>query len=360
MRNALRLMSILVIAGAGGTAHALGTPDWYALEGTAQDSLEYAKTDEPTPWVDPDSGTEGTFTPVATHDGPEGQVCREYSVEAIIDGREEIVYGTACRRPDGSWVEANAEYRESDPPAATSEVYSGTDWRWIIPNIAISGGYCSSSFCVGGQLGSYYPSWYYPWGISFNYWDYGRRGYYYPDYYRQHRYRNAGHYPNQHRSHYRGERRNHYGSRHKNERRGRHSERARSRDRRSDRDRSTDTRSRNRRSQDERSASSRSRSERRASNRSGDSRSGSERRASNRSRTNRSKSARVASNRSGDNRSGSERRASNQSRKSQSKSARVASNRSGGDRSRGRQSSAARSGGGRSGGKRGGRSSSRH
>ncbi len=180
MLTALRLMSMLTIACAASAAHALENSDWDALEDTAQHSLEYASTDESVPWVNPDSGTEGTFTPVATHEGPEGQVCREYAVDAIIDGREEVVYGTACRLPDGSWVEANAEYSESDPLTPATEVHSGTDWSWIIRNIAISGGYCSNSFCVGGQFGSYYPSWYNPWGFSFSYWDYGRRGYYYP------------------------------------------------------------------------------------------------------------------------------------------------------------------------------------
>ena len=107
MLTALRLMLMLAIAGAAGAAHALESSDWDALEDTAQHSLEYARTDEPVPWVNPDSGIEGTFTPVATHEGPEGQVCREYAVDAIIDGREEVVYGTACRLPDGRRVGAN-------------------------------------------------------------------------------------------------------------------------------------------------------------------------------------------------------------------------------------------------------------
>jgi len=95
MLTALRLMLMLTVAGAASAAHALESSDWDALEDTAQHSLEYASTDEPVPWVNPDSGAEGTFTPVATHEGPEGQVCREYAVDAIIDGREEVVYGTA-------------------------------------------------------------------------------------------------------------------------------------------------------------------------------------------------------------------------------------------------------------------------
>ena len=111
MRTVLRSTLILAIAGAAGTAQALESRDWEALEETAQHSLEYAKTDESAAWVNPDSGTEGSFTPTATHEGPDGQVCREYAVDAIIDGREEVVYGTACRQPDG-------ESKPATPPAA--------------------------------------------------------------------------------------------------------------------------------------------------------------------------------------------------------------------------------------------------
>ncbi len=270
MRTVLRSTLILAIAGAAGTAQALESRDWEALEETAQHSLEYAKTNESAAWVNPDSGTEGSFTPTATHEGPDDQVCREYAVDAIIDGREEVVYGTACRRPDGSWVEANAEYREADPPVATSVVYSGTNWWWIIPSIAISGGYCSSSFCVGGYFGSYYPSWYYPWGIGFSYSHIGHRGYYYPYYGNNHyhhdryRSRHVRHHRNEHQDDYRSGHQNQYQSKHKNHHRGGNSKQVHSRSRGTDHDRPTHTRSR----------SSHSRGERYASNRSGSRHSG--------------------------------------------------------------------------------------
>jgi hypothetical protein len=35
-------------------------------------------------------------------DGRSGP-CREFQQEIIIDGRRELAYGRACRRPDGSW-----------------------------------------------------------------------------------------------------------------------------------------------------------------------------------------------------------------------------------------------------------------
>ena len=33
----------------------------------------------------------------------DGRYCREYQRTALIDGREQQIYGTACLMPDGSW-----------------------------------------------------------------------------------------------------------------------------------------------------------------------------------------------------------------------------------------------------------------
>ncbi len=355
MRIALRSTLIVAIASAAGAAHALQSPDWDVLEETAQHSLEYARTDEPAPWVNPDTGVEGTFTPVATHEGPEGQVCREYAVDAIIDGREEVVYGTACRLPDGTWVEANAEYTESEPPKEDCEVHSGTDWRWIIPNFTIAGGYCSRSFCVGGSFGSFYPSWYYPWRIRFAYWDYGYWGHhyryypYYTYYPRHHSYHSHTHYRHhrrayhdRHFSHHRHKHRSHHYSEHKDRHRGGHSKRVDKRSRRSDHDRPTRERSIHRPSQGERYASHRTdrRQER------------GERRASERSDDRRVDALRYASHRSDRRHERGERRASERSRDRRSHGERYASHRSGGDRSHGRHASTGRSGRGGKGGKR--------
>lgn len=37
----------------------------------------------------------------------QGRYCREYQTTGIIDGRQERLYGTACRMPDGSWEFVN-------------------------------------------------------------------------------------------------------------------------------------------------------------------------------------------------------------------------------------------------------------
>ncbi|WP_024326169.1 RT0821/Lpp0805 family surface protein [Thioalkalivibrio sp. AKL19] len=68
---------------------------------TAQ-TLESVRTGVPSQWVNPDSGHQYTVVPTRTYETSAGP-CREYTIDAVIGGRTEQVYGTACRQPDGSW-----------------------------------------------------------------------------------------------------------------------------------------------------------------------------------------------------------------------------------------------------------------
>ena len=65
-------------------------------------ALEATRTGVPSSWRNPDTGYQYTVTPTRTYDTA-GAPCRDYTVDAIIDGRREMVTGTACRQPDGSW-----------------------------------------------------------------------------------------------------------------------------------------------------------------------------------------------------------------------------------------------------------------
>jgi len=69
-------------------------------------ALEANRTNQPTSWHNPDTGYDYTVTPTNTYQSAEGP-CREYSTDAVIDGRRETVYGTACRQSDGSWQARN-------------------------------------------------------------------------------------------------------------------------------------------------------------------------------------------------------------------------------------------------------------
>lgn len=65
-------------------------------------SLENVRTGVSSSWRNPDTGNQYTVTPTRTYESSGGP-CREYSVDAMISGRTEKVYGTACRQADGSW-----------------------------------------------------------------------------------------------------------------------------------------------------------------------------------------------------------------------------------------------------------------
>ncbi len=66
-------------------------------------TLEAAPDNQTIAWRNPDANAAYTVTPVKTFQDRSGRYCREYTTEAVIGGRTEQVYGTACRQPDGSW-----------------------------------------------------------------------------------------------------------------------------------------------------------------------------------------------------------------------------------------------------------------
>ena len=50
-----------------------------------------------------------------------GPQCREYQSTAIIGGKEEKVYGRACRQPDGTWKNVGALSPTPTPGAGPAE-----------------------------------------------------------------------------------------------------------------------------------------------------------------------------------------------------------------------------------------------
>jgi surface antigen len=68
---------------------------------TAQ-ALELSQSDRPTVWRNPDTGYTYSVTPTRTYETASGP-CREFTTIGQIGGRNETVYGTACRQRDGTW-----------------------------------------------------------------------------------------------------------------------------------------------------------------------------------------------------------------------------------------------------------------
>lgn len=65
-------------------------------------TLEAVRTGVPSTWRNPDTGYQYSVTPTRTSTTAAGP-CRDYTINALIGGRQETVYGTACRQPDGTW-----------------------------------------------------------------------------------------------------------------------------------------------------------------------------------------------------------------------------------------------------------------
>ena len=68
----------------------------------AAQALETTPTGKHSSWRNPDTGAVYTMTPTRTYEAG-GTPCREFSVDATVDGKAEQVRGTACRQADGSW-----------------------------------------------------------------------------------------------------------------------------------------------------------------------------------------------------------------------------------------------------------------
>lgn len=97
--------TVAIIAGALAGAAIGGSVGKYMDAADRQkvaQTLEGVRTSVPVTWRNPDSGVQYAVTPTRTFETPAGP-CREFTTEAIIGGKREKVYSTACRQPDGSW-----------------------------------------------------------------------------------------------------------------------------------------------------------------------------------------------------------------------------------------------------------------
>lgn len=65
-------------------------------------AMEMDPTGTATTWRNPDTGNTYTVTPTRTYQTESGP-CRDFTTKAIIGGKQETVYGKACRQADGSW-----------------------------------------------------------------------------------------------------------------------------------------------------------------------------------------------------------------------------------------------------------------
>lgn len=66
-------------------------------------AMENNSAGQPAYWRNAKTGTNYKVTPTKNVKVGNNQYCREYRTTAEIGGKQEQMYGTACRQPDGSW-----------------------------------------------------------------------------------------------------------------------------------------------------------------------------------------------------------------------------------------------------------------
>ncbi|MFQ5894851.1 MAG: RT0821/Lpp0805 family surface protein [Nitrospinota bacterium] len=77
--------------------------DLLLLHTRTQYALEKVPSGYVVGWRSPYTGVNGTIIPRPAYQIAPGRYCREFQQTVTIGGRTERAYGTACRRPDGSW-----------------------------------------------------------------------------------------------------------------------------------------------------------------------------------------------------------------------------------------------------------------
>ena len=77
--------------------------DQMEMERAQYNAFEYTPSGTSTDWYNPDTGNSGAVTPEPAYKNTQGQYCREFQQKVTINGQQQDAYGTACRKPDGSW-----------------------------------------------------------------------------------------------------------------------------------------------------------------------------------------------------------------------------------------------------------------
>lgn len=98
-----------------------------ADQGCVTQSLDHAPVNQPVAWQNPSTGSSYWVTPTRDLRGPNGEPCREYVTDAVIDGQRQEMRNTACEESNGNWVpmpasavRAAAPNRPAPAPTALS------------------------------------------------------------------------------------------------------------------------------------------------------------------------------------------------------------------------------------------------
>jgi surface antigen len=91
-------------------------------------TLEHTPTAQTVAWQNPNSGSSYWVTPTQNYQAPNGEQCRNYISQAVINGQTQQIENTACRDTNGAWraVAPQNQQASAPPPAQNYQPYAGS------------------------------------------------------------------------------------------------------------------------------------------------------------------------------------------------------------------------------------------
>jgi surface antigen len=97
------LMTIVGVVGGALAGGYVGRSMEPADQACVGQTLEHTPTNQTVAWQNPDKGSAYWVTPTSSYQGNGGQPCRNFVTNAVVDGQQQQIEGTACRQRDGQW-----------------------------------------------------------------------------------------------------------------------------------------------------------------------------------------------------------------------------------------------------------------
>jgi surface antigen len=84
-------------------SESMTSTDWSLATIALREALAKGDDGMSVPWLNPNTGTRGTVTPIASAYVRAGSACRNFLASRVGDGQEGWFEGTACRGHAGQW-----------------------------------------------------------------------------------------------------------------------------------------------------------------------------------------------------------------------------------------------------------------
>ena len=146
--TALTVLGVVGGALAGGYVGRSMEPTDQACVGQ---TLEHAPANQSVAWQNPGNGSRYWVTPTGDYQGQNGEPCRRYVTQAVVNGRQQRNDGAACRNANGAWVPVSLNGGSLPPSARAQGAISSDTILQVQQKLHDLGFYVQSN--IDGQWG---------------------------------------------------------------------------------------------------------------------------------------------------------------------------------------------------------------